>query len=96
LFVPPRIGFDVPQRRAVLLWPRAVERVSCCETCCVYPTIRSIRDEIRMLSTAVELTKLTSTFLRADGQPYLLRTIAAGDGSFVRFKRPWLCPTQYW
>jgi hypothetical protein len=70
--------------------------VSCCETCCVYPTIRSIRDEIRMLSTAVELTKLTSTFLRADGQPYLLRTIAAGDGSFVRFKRPWLCPTQYW
>ena len=70
--------------------------VSCCETCCVYPTIRSIRDEIRMLSTAVELTKLTSTFFLADGQPYLLRTIAAGDGSFVRFKRPWLCPTQYW
>ena len=68
---------------------RVVKRV-------VYATIRSIRDEIRMPSTAVELTRLTSTFLRAHGQPYLLRTIAAGDGSFVRFKRPWHCPMQYW
>ena len=68
---------------------RVVKRV-------VYATIRSIRDEIRMPSTAVELVTLTWTFLRADGQPYLLRTIAAGDGSFVRYKRPWHCPMQYW